>query len=373
MNRTMVFVALGMIIMSTNNFMVPGLITPIAKYIDQPITYASFGLSAFSLTFVFSTTFFSFVLSQFSSKRSMQVGLILFLLGNFITLLASHIFLFVMGRIITAVGSGIFIPLCTNLAMEMGSKESRGKTLSYIWAASSSGVVFGVPLMVYVANEFQWQHSFALIIVFSIMILFGLSHEQIKPMQGAHSTFKERLGILKNKKVLFMIITSMITAVASLGLFSFVSQIGHHSSQSLSTLLFVWGVGGFVGSSFVGLIIDRIPSPHFILNLILGGLMISMALIALGPNHPLNLASYFFWGLFGWASTSPTQYILFSLGENHKTLLTALNSSAMGLGSTFGTIIFATNIHFGMAPQHLPLFAASLMFGLLLIKGFFYE
>src|SRR5262245_48205775 len=140
------FLILGMFTVGSSSFMIAGLLPKIGLTIGQPISITGQGITAFSLTYLFSAPFFSVVFANKSAKRTLQLALIVFLLGNLLTLASENIVLFLFGRVLTGLGAGIFNPLCVGIAIQMGDQKAKGKVLSLVWGANSAGVVFGVPI-----------------------------------------------------------------------------------------------------------------------------------------------------------------------------------------------------------------------------------
>ncbi|MEZ4744094.1 MAG: hypothetical protein R3B45_16870 [Bdellovibrionota bacterium] len=154
-------------------------------------------------------------------------------------------------------------------------------------------------------------------------------------------------------------------------MFYFVSEFGTlllcgldsiETSHSLAISLFFWGLGGFVGSSFVGFWIDFTKKPQAVMAFILVGLMLAIITIPITKDLPyFGLLSYFMWGVFGWAMPTPQQHILFQICESQKAILSALNSSAIGLGSSIGTAIGGAIIARGFNVADLPYLSAFLL------------
>lgn len=96
--------------------------------------------------------------------------------------------------------------------------------------------------------------------------------------------------------------------------------------------------------------------------LILAGLMLALIAIPFTKSLPyLGLIPFFMWGAFGWAIATPQQHILYELHENQGTILAAINSSALGLGSALGTLLGGLIISYGFREIYLPFPAAMLL------------
>jgi predicted MFS family arabinose efflux permease len=361
------FLILGMFAVGSSTFMIAGLLPQIGQTLGQPISVTSQGITAFSLTYLFSAPLFSMVFANKSAKRILQLALTLFLLGTLITLSAENLVTFLAGRVLTGLGAGIFNPLCVSLAMQMAGQSTKGRALSLIWGANSAGVVFGVPLGIYLCSEFSWRVSIGYVFVLGLIVLAGFSLQETGTQLPVETSFKDRLRLLVDRNVLSVIGITCFTSLASLGLYSYVAPIQAGSPHSLSVSLLFWGLGGFIGSSVVGFFVDRTKKPRIVMAFILIGLMLTFFTLPYTKDLPFfGLLSFFLWGMFGWATPTPQQHVLFELYENQRAILSALNSSAIGLGSSLGTAMGGLVIASGFRVSGLPLLAATLLIGVIL-------
>lgn len=270
--------------------------------------------------------------------------------------------LFLIGRSLAGIGTGIFTPLCVTIAINFSGLSARGKVLSLVWGANSAGAVFGVPFGLYLSSFFSWQLSIVFIITLGLLvfIVFSLQNADIK--LPVLPSFGDRFRLLADQKIMLIIGATCFISMACLGLYSYIAPIQSGASHSLSVTVFIWGLGGLIGSSLVGIFIDLTKKPQVIMVLILVGLILTFITIPFTKNLPyLGLIPFFMWGAFGWATTTPQQHILFEFQEKQGTMLAALNASAIGLGSAFGTAIGGAIIASGFKEIHLPFLAATLL------------
>ncbi|WP_372365655.1 MFS transporter [Candidatus Uabimicrobium sp. HlEnr_7] len=361
--KKLVFLVLGMFTMGSSAFMIAGLLPGIGKTIGQSISVTGQGITAFSLTYLISAPVFSMIFSNRSAKQTLKIALLVFILGNILTLCAENIILFIVGRIITGLGAGLFNPLAVSIAIELGDPAKRGKTLSLIWGANSAGVVFGVPIGVYISQQFAWQYSIGCVAAFALIVLIGFSMQKAQIKSSAPSSTAERFRLLLDRNVLAVIGVTCFTCLSTTGLYSYISVIHSQSSHSLPTILLLWGFGGFIGSLFIGSVVDRTQNPQGVMAFLLICLVpifISMPYLVQIPY--LGLIPFFLWGLMGWATVTPQQYVLFGLYEKQKAVLSALNSSAIGLGGSMGTALWGIMIATGFNEKTLPLWGAAVLF-----------
>ncbi|MBX9567939.1 MAG: MFS transporter [Candidatus Obscuribacterales bacterium] len=362
MKKNLIFLAVCMFSVGCNVFLIAGLLPQIGETIGQTAAITGQGLTLFSLTNLLSALFFSVLFANKPAKQIIQLALTVFLFGNLVTLFSNNIALFLIGRAIAGIGTGIFTPLCITLAVHMVNESEKGRALSFVWGSSSAGVVFGVPIALYLSSLFQWQLSIAFDIAFGLLGLVGFSLQKADTSLPPSPPLGDRLRLMVDPKTLAVIAITCFTAMASLGLYSYVTLVQSGSPNSLSMTLFSWGLGGFVGSSLVGTFIDRSKNPRLIMALILAGLLLSFIAIPFTRELSyIGLIPFFMWGAFGWAVPTPQQKILFELHENQGSMLAAINSTSLGLGSTLGTLLGGLIISSGFEETYLPFPAATLL------------
>ena len=179
--------------------------------------------------------------------------------------------------------------------------------------------------------------SIAYIVILGLLAFIGFSLQNADIKLPVLPSFDDRFRLLTNQKILSVVGITCFISMVGLRLYSYVAPLQSGSPNSLTMTVFTWGLGGFIGSSLVGIFIDMTKKPRLIMAIILVGLILTFISIPFIKNLPyLGLIPFFMWGAFGWATTTPQQHILFELQEEQGTILAALNTSAMGLGSAFG-------------------------------------
>jgi predicted MFS family arabinose efflux permease len=202
-----------------------------------------------------------------------------------------------------------------------------------------------------------------------LLVLIGFSLQNVDIKLPVSPSFGERFRLLINQKIIWVIGLTCFISTACLGLYTYVAAIQSGAPHSLAVTLFAWGLGGFIGSSLVGIFIDLTKKPQVIMTLILVGLILTFITLPFTKHLPyLGLIPFFMWGALGWATTIPQQHILLELQEDQGTTLTALNASSIGLGSVFGTVIGGAVIALGLKEIYLPFLAAMLLFIVLICQ-----
>lgn len=155
--------------------------------------------------------------------------------------------------------------------------------------------------------------------------------------------FRQKLRILGDAQVNSILSVSLLAAISSLGLYTFMSPlVSVFTSQSITPFLWIWGLGGIIGSFCVGPLADRWSGPHLTLG-VMGLLTLSlMGLpLLLAVNPWLGLLPIALWGAVGWALQVPQNKALIKARESQGDgqLALALNESALYLGSAMGALL----------------------------------
>lgn len=365
--KQLVFLAIGMFTVGCSAYLSNGLLPQIGVTLGQPIEVTAQGITLFSCSYLLSAPVFATVFANSSAKKMLQAALMVLVLGNLITLMAEDVAIFLIGRSIAGVGAGIFTPLCVAAAVTLSRALGTGKALSFVWGTYSAGVVFGVPFGLYLAEGFTWQASFSYLIVLGVVSLLGLSFQTLELQRAKITSLQQRFGLLKDQNVLGVTTITCLTCMAGLGLYSYVTALQKGMPTTLTVTVFIWGLGGFVGSSLVGTFVDRTQKPRTIMAIILAGMLLTLFVLPFTKNVLyLGLLPFFFWGAFGWATTTPQQHVLLELHKNQSTLVVALNASAIGLGSALGTAFGGVALSYGVKERYLPFVAAALLFFVLM-------
>lgn len=129
-------------------------------------------------------------------------------------------------------------------------------------------------------------------------------------------------------------------------MYTFISPLIHEQSGnhagSVTRYLWVWGIGGVVGSFLIGPLADRIKGPLLTLWIvIILAVSLSLLPIAAPLNASLILLPITLWGASGWALQVPQNNELIKARETKGdgNLAAALNEPALYLGSAIGAAL----------------------------------
>ena len=230
---------------------------------------------------------------------------------------------------------------CASAAVSI--PERRGKAIAIIMGGMASGVVLGVPLSLLIAEQLGWQAALWLVTLLGLVAFFGLLLKLPSLPAATATTLGEKLAILGDSHVLVILLVSLLAAIASLGMYTFIAPLladpAYGAVRSVTPYLWVWGIGGVLGSFLIGPLVDRIRGPvlTFAIMLILAVSLFVLPLAA-ALNTWLVMLPIALWGAVGWALQVPqnNELILARQAQGDGNLAIALNESALYLGSAIG-------------------------------------
>ncbi|QEE11623.1 MFS transporter [Bartonella krasnovii] len=186
---------------------------------------------------------------------------------------------------------------------------------------------------------------------------------------AAPASVKERIRVLADKRVFITVFITLLTAIASLGAYTYMIPIIARSVPNLDMVaaFWVWGAGGVIGSFSIGYLIDKTKGTPLLLALLAFMAMAIFSLYFAQYLHSILFFPLFVWGMTGWASLAPQQHSLLSYQPQHSNAVLALNGSCNYLGSALGALLGGVVGSF-LSYSYIPLFATLILIVAFLLK-----
>lgn len=199
--------------------------------------------------------------------------------------------------------------------------------------------MFGVPVGLMLAGRWGWRSAIALIVITGALAMVGIVCRGGDLPEVPASSLGQRLRAIARTDNLVTITVTLLTGVASLGLYTYLALVlGQSSLASHQTLaIWVWGLGGTVGALGVGRVVDH-GRPLRLSLILLVGLACALAGMTVSGMPAVLLVSLLVWGVCGWASLTPQQHILLAANPKDGATAVATNASANYLGSALGAV-----------------------------------
>ncbi|MCG3468875.1 MFS transporter [Xenorhabdus bovienii] len=339
-------IAIGAFALGMASYVTAGLIPLIETSFSVSVAMAAQLVTAFTLAYGLGSPLFVAVLPMNKQRQGLLLALVIFFVANAASALSSNFHMLLIFRAIAGIGAGVYLAMGIAASAALSERNNQGKSIAIIMGGMASGVVLGVPLSLILANYAGWQAALWLISLLGLASFIGLALKLPALPDTSHIPLKRKIAILADGNVLMILLVSLLAAISSLGMYTFIapliSEPSYNVNVSVTTYLWVWGIGGVIGSFLIGPIVDRIKGPLLTL-IIMVLLAISLLLLPLFAeiNQWLVMLPIALWGAVGWALQVPQNNELISTREKQGdgNLAVALNESALYLGSAIGAAI----------------------------------
>jgi predicted MFS family arabinose efflux permease len=336
-------IAIGAFALGMASYVTAGLIPMIQQAFDVQVAVAAQLVTAFTLAYGIGSPVFVAMLPAQRQRFGLLVALALFVIANVASALVDDFVSLLIWRAIAGIGAGVYLATGIAASAAVSAPELRGKAIAVIMGGMASGTVLGVPVSLLLAEQFGWQMALWLVAFLGLVSWVGLLVKLPAIPAGPAMPISRKLALLGDRNVLTILMVSLLAAVASLGMYTFMVPLmadpEYGGITNITPYLWVWGLGGVAGSFLVGPLVDRIKGP-MLTFLILVTLSVSLfALPAAAAITPwLAMIPIAVWGAVGWALQVPQNNELIA-ARDHKgdgNLAVALNESALYLGSALG-------------------------------------
>jgi predicted MFS family arabinose efflux permease len=264
---------------------------------SMKMTPSQFGVvvSSYALSAGFSGFLTASFADKFDRKKLLLFFYTGFIIGTMLCGLSNSYEFLVFSRIITGIFGGVISSISLAIVADVFDFNQRGRVMGFIQMGFGISQILGIPISLFLANQWNWQAPFYLIVALSIVI-FGAVYLILKPVTAHLSLqranpLKHMWNTIKNKQYRIGFIA---TAFMSLGGYLMmpwgsafaVNNVGI-AQDELPLMFMIVGLITFAVMPLIGFISDRINK-----FAIFAGASILMAFSILIYSH-LQQTSFF--------------------------------------------------------------------------------
>lgn len=264
---------------------------------SMKMTPGQFGVvvSSYALSAGFSGFLTASFADKFDRKKLLLFFYFGFIIGTLLCGLSSTYEFLVFSRIITGIFGGVISSISLAIVADVFDFNQRGRVMGFIQMGFGISQILGIPISLFIANQWNWQAPFYMIVGLSLMI-FCVIYLVLKPvtdhlaLQRANA-LKHMWNTIKNRQYRIGFIA---TAFMSLGGYLMmpwgsafaVNNVGIAQSD-LPLMFMIVGLITFAVMPLIGFISDRVNK-----FVVFTGASIIMAFSILIYSH-LNQTSFF--------------------------------------------------------------------------------
>lgn len=336
--------ALGAFCAGTDNYLVAGVLAPMAADLGVSVAAAGLFVTGYSLAYALGAPIVITALRVRSPRRLLLTAIALSVAINVLAAAAWSPWVMAIARIAAGCVAGLYVPLAGAAAASMVGADRRGRALAIVLGGISIATVAGVPIGVWVSGLSSWRMAFVFVAVMALVATVGVA--MTVPAGGVTPvvSLRQRLAPLRHTPVWLGLAVTITGMTAGLMIFTYVGPIYAGAPAVgvgyVGALIMAHGLGALIGLWGGSLLVDRYGSRP----VLLGSLTLFTVNLAWQPiaAHTLVTTVVFvvIWGVVGWAFLPAQQHSMIATADPEQApMLLSLNGSAMYLGAAFGSAI----------------------------------
>lgn len=259
------------------------------------ITTTQFGLlvSAYPISAAITAILLSGYADKVDRKKLLLFFYSGFLIGVLICANAPSFQSLVVARIITGTFGGVVGSICFAIVTDLFETTQRGRAMGILQMASAGSQIFGLPLALYLASEWDWHLGFGMIsfigIIAAILIFWKMKpvdkhlQIQVKVNPLAHS-----LKIISNRRYLIVFLNNTLLVSGDIILMTFSSAFCINNLgvdlDDLPLLYVIAGIATFIFAPLIGRLTDK----HGTLSVFVVGTIMTIVMVAVFTNLGIN-------------------------------------------------------------------------------------
>ncbi|MFG2413361.1 Cmx/CmrA family chloramphenicol efflux MFS transporter [Streptomyces goshikiensis] len=331
---------LSVFALGTSEFMLSGLLPPIAEDMDVTIPQAGLLISAFAIGMVIGAPLLAVATLRLPRRTTLVSLISLFGLGQIAGALAPSYELLFASRVVSALACAGFWAVGAAVAIAMVPVDARARAMAVMIGGLSIANVLGVPAGAFLGEHLGWRSAFWSVGAASAVALVGiLTLIPRIPLPAEKPSLGRELRIYRDRQVWLAI---GITALAAGGVFcafSYLSplltDVAGLDSGWVPWILGLFGIGALAGTTVGG----RVADAH-LFGVMLWGITAStvflaaLALLASAAAAAIGLS--FLIGFSAFFTAPALNARMFNVAGAAPTLAGATTTAAFNLGNTGG-------------------------------------
>lgn len=339
--------SLGAFALVASEFMPVSLLTPIASDLGVTEGQAGQGIAVSGAFAVLTSLFISSLAGKLDRKVLLLSLTLVMMVSGTIVAFAPNYVTFMLGRAFIGVAIGGFWSMSAATAMRLVPNEHVPRALAIVNGGNALATVVAAPLGSFLGAIVGWRGAFFCIVPVAAIAfawkLLSLPRMHAAPRPGSGNAFR----LLKRPAVALGMAAVSLFFMGQFALFTylrpFLETVTHAGISTLSVLLFIIGVAGFIGTILIGAVLkSKLYRTLIFIPILMAA--IALALITFGASVVVTAILLGIWGFVGTAA--PVGWwtwlarILPQDAEAGGGLMVAVVQLAITLGATVGGVLF---------------------------------
>ncbi|OLF54306.1 MFS transporter [Pseudomonas chlororaphis] len=339
--------ALAAFALVASEFMPVSLLTPIAAELLISEGQAGQAIAVSGAFALLSSLCIASLAGRLDRKLLLASLALLMIISGTVVAFAPNYLIFILGRALIGVAIGGFWSLSAATAMRLVPEHQVPKALAILNGGNALATVIAAPLGSFLGAIVGWRLAFFAVVPIAAIAL-GWKLLTLPTMKAERSERRANpFHLLKRAPVALGMAASSLFFMGQFSLYTYLRPFLESKTRvdatTLSLLLLVVGVAGFIGTALIGAFLKQgVHRPLALISVLMA--IVALALTVLGGSLASTALLLGLWGLLGTAA--PVAWwtwlarILPRDAEAGGGLLVAVVQLAIMLGATLGGLLF---------------------------------
>lgn len=320
-----------------------GVLPAVAAQYDVDIVRAGLLVSMFALGVAIAGPTMPLICSRFRRKLIMTVVLSIFTICNIISAAAPSFEVLLAARIIPAFFHPVYCAAAFSLAASLVEKKDAPKAVARINMGVAAGMVIGVPVSNFLANNFGFHEAMSFFaVVTGAMLLLTIFFIPDR-FPGETKRYGEQLQILRRFPVWTAIMAVILFNGSIFGVYNYLTEYLNEivgvEGEIASALLMLYGLANVFGSYCGGRMLTANASRTVNTFPMLVTVMYLFIIFLAGGSLWLMGAGILAWGLLGGINANVNQFLVATAAEDAPDFGNGLFLTAANIGCVAGTFL----------------------------------
>ncbi|MFJ3228456.1 Cmx/CmrA family chloramphenicol efflux MFS transporter [Streptomyces sp. NPDC086783] len=343
---------LSVFALGTSEFMLSGLLPPIADDMGVTIPQAGLLISAFAIGMVVGAPLLAVATLRLPRRTTLLALITVFGLGQVAGALAPTYGVLFASRVVSALACAGFWAVGAAVAVAMVPATARARALAVMIGGLSIANVLGVPAGAFLGEHLGWRSAFWAVGAASAVALAGVATLIPRiPLPDEKPRLKRELRIYRDPQVLLSVTVTALAAGGVFCAFSYLAplltDVAGLDDGWVPTVLALFGVGALIGTTIGG----RFADAH-LFGVLVSGITASTAVLAalalLGQYAVAAVVLSFVLGVTCFYTAPALNSRMFDVASAAPTLAGATVTASFNLGNTGGPWLGGTVIDAGL-------------------------
>lgn len=319
-----------------------GILPIVAETFAVDIATAGLLVSLFALIIAGSGIIMPLLFSGFNRKKIMLFVLSIFTLCNLISMIAPNFTVALIARVIPAFFHPIYCSMAFSVAASLVAKQDIPKASAKIMMGVSAGIVIGIPITSFIANNFSFQSAMLFFAVINALALIATLIFMPSMPVTKRLSYGSQLNVLKKAYTWLSLLVTVSIGAALFSVYAYIAQyfesVTNLTGNFLSIALLIFGCSSILGNYLGGNLLAKnatktaLTYPFIFISVytllfIFGANLLPMVFITIA------------WGILNGVSNNIQQYWIVSAIPEAPDFANGLFISFGNLGTTLGTMV----------------------------------